>query len=508
MKIKNKYRIFTVLLIFSMFFSLFACNKNDNTQTKNNDGADNSSTADESAGAAEEVAELKSPIPNDVKFDGAEIRILSSTYFPDELAFMNVEEEIGEVVNDTIYRRNLRVQSDLNVNFKFTDKSLVAGDNVSQLIRNSVNSGSDDFDIIIGVQYDCVQLATSNMFANLIGAPYINLDNPWWPNKYIQEVTIGKETLYFLAGHISLNFIRNMGCAYFNKQLYSDYFGDPDDMYKLVLDGKWTLDKLSEMGKVMYKDLNGNGEFDNNDQYAYGVITSNLTDHFTYAAGIRVTARDTDGLPYFIMNNERTISYTEKLYSLFYENEGGRVFVSAEETNNVLIPGKFMNNELLFDFGWFYISELLRDMKTDYGIIPFPKYDENQPTYLSLAHDIVPLYCVPTTCNKMEAVGAVLEAMAFESYKSVLPAYFEIALKLKYTRDATEDAFKIIDMIYDNCTTDFAYVYNYALNGVGLIMREIMGAKNANFASRYERIEIRAQTNLEKLIDTYLNNSN
>ena len=501
---KKKYifsRIIAAFIIFAMLFMVFACAKDEKPSSST---ADHISAAEENQ-PAEEPAELQNPIPKDVTFGGAEIRIVHCTYFPEEQVFMNVESEIGEIVNDAIYRRDLKVQGDLNVNFKFTEVSLVNGGDFKKMVKNSVSSGSDDYDMLIGVQYDCVQLATAGVYANLASAPYIDLDQPWWHAKHIQdELTIGKDTLYFLAGDISLNFIRNMGCAFFNKQVYIDHFGNPDDMYKLVLDGKWTIDKLDEICRVMYKDLNGDGKPDNDDRYGCGVITSNLTDHFTYAAGTRASARDEQGIPYFMMNNERTVSFTEKLHNLYYNNEGVRVFASAEDTNNILIPGKFMNNELLFDFGWFYISELLRDMKADYGIIPFPKYDESQPTYLSLAHDIVPLYCVPQTCVKTEAVCAVLESMAFESYKTVVPAYYEIALKLKYTRDTAEDAFKIIDIIHDNVTTDFAYVYNYALNNLGLIMRDLMGSKSADFVSKYEKLEAKAQASLEKLIDTYL----
>jgi hypothetical protein len=309
-------------------------------------------------------------------------------------------------------------------------------------------------------------------------------------------MTIGDNRIYFLTGDISLTFIRQMSCVYFNKKLYTDYFGDPDEMYKTVLDGKWTLDKLSDMSKGMYKDLNGDGKYDDGDQYASGLLAANLTDHFMFDAGIKITQRDENDLPYFIMNNERTASFTDKLYQLYYVNEGSRIFPPTNDSNNITIPQKFMRDELLFDFGWFYVSELLRNMDTDYGIIPFPKYDESQSSYLSLAHDIVPVYCIPVTCEKMEAAGAVLEFMAFESYKSVLPAYFEVALKLKYTRDATEDAFTIIDMIHDNCTTDFAYIYTFALNSIGHIMRETMAAKTADFTSKYEKIEAKAQISL------------
>ena len=512
MKTGKKHRllkIFAVLIVFTVLFSLFAC-AGDNTQNsgKNNDAKNDNLNAGDSSGETEEITEMQNPIPKDVTFGGEEIRIINSTYYPEELIFVNVEGEIGEIVNDAVYRRNLKVQNDLSVNFKFIDTALLSGGDFQRMVRNSVKSGSDDYDILIGVQYDCVQLATANLYTNLIGAPYIDLDKPWWAAKHIQEeMSIGKDTLYFLAGDISLNFIRNMGCAFFNKYLYSEYFGNPDDMYKLVLDGKWTLDKLDEMCRMMYKDLNGDGKPDNGDQYGSGVITGNLTDHFTYSAGIRATARDDQGVPYFVMNSERTATFTDKLHKLYYGNEGVKVYPSTEESVQATIPSKFMNNELLFDFGFFYISEYLRDMKSDYGLIPFPKYDEGQPSYFSLAHDIIPLYCVPTTCTKMEAVSAVLEAMAFESYKTVVPAYYEIALKLKYTRDTADDAFKIIDMIHDNVTTDFAYVYNYALQNIGLIMRDLMGSKSADFVSKYEKLEPKAQTSLEKLINTYLQNN-
>ncbi len=48
----------------------------------------------------------------------------------------------------------------------------------------------------------------------------------------------------------------------------------------------------------------------------------------------------------------------------------------------------------------------------------------------------------------------MLEALACESRKTVLPAYYEIALKARYTRDS--QSVKILDMIMDNRRSDFA----------------------------------------------------
>jgi hypothetical protein len=221
---------------------------------------------------------------------------------------------------------------------------------------------------------------------------------------------------------------------------------------------------------------------------------------------MRATTRDSEGIPQLTMNNEKMVSFTQKMYSLYNENAGIYQFPPDYNSLDIVIPNKFKASELLFMLGWFRSSELLRDMELDYGIIPYPKYDETEATYLSLAHDITTLVCLPTTvlADKVDMVCAVIEALAFEGYKNVIPAYYEIALKIKYSRDSSEQALQIIDMIYENETTDFAYVYNYALNGIGLIMRDLMGGKKSDFVSVYATKEASTLKLLDTLIAEYL----
>lgn len=473
-----------------------------------------SETTDKKPDAAEQTTpsinetvvdtEIKSLLPADLDYNGEIIKILNCMYFTANDDFMfNAIELSGDIVNDAVYERNLNVQNQLNVEFDLINKYLSGGDNTQNFISNSVLAGDNSFDMIFGIQYDCVPLVVNNIFYNLIDAPYLNLEKQWWAYDYIREMSVGNDRLYFLTGDITLGLIRNMSCMYFNKSFYVDLLGDPEDMYNMVVDGKWTFDQFSEYNKMCYKDLNGDGKADTNDQFGVGVITANLTDHLTYDAGMRVTTRNSAGVPELTMNNEKMATFTQKMYELYYENPGVYVFPADYNSLDIVIPNKFKANEMLFMLGWFYSSETLRDMDVDYGIIPFPKYDENQPTYLSLAHDISTLACVPATCDKIDVVSAIMEALAFEGYKNVIPAYYEIALKVKYVRDSTETALQIIDMIYENSTTDFAYVYNYALNNIGLIMRELMGGKKSDFVSLYTSKETGVVTKFDELIDVY-----
>lgn len=446
---------------------------------------------------------LKSLVPEGLDFGGEEIRIFSSSYFETDTFMMHVDEATGDVVNDAVYNRNLALESKFNVDFTFMDLYQNGGTDAAVQIRKFVTAGSDDYDIIFGCQYNLAPLVLDNIMLNLDGCEYLHLDQPWWYQNHITEMSIGEGKTFFVTGDITLGVLRNMGCIYVNKEVYAQNYESVDDLYNEVLDGKWTFDRLAENCMEMYRDLNGDGAFDDDDQYGIGVITANLTDHFTYAAGIRATTRDENNIPVLTMNNEKTVNHTQKLYSLYYENPGVRVFPADYNSLDIVMPNKFNENELLYLPGWFYTSELLRNMDVDYAVIPFPKYDENEPTYLSLAHDISVTACLPTTCSKVEQATAIMEEMAFLGYRDVLPAYYEVAVKIKYTRDSTDAAMQILDIIHDNCTTDFAFIYNYALNGVGLIERDLMGGKKADFASVYAKKEKTYQKKLDELIEIF-----
>ncbi len=480
-------KLTVLFLVFMMVFTSCAGKEGSNEQTSTPESGKDKSTTEG----------LKSNLPDNLNFDGMTLTIIHAG---DPMFGTDTQEMSGDVVNDAIYKRNADVREQLNVEFEYMQTDY----NIAPYIRETVLGGIDDYQIISGSQWIISPVVLENAFMNLMDGEYLDFDNPWWAENYNKEAAVGKNVRYFASGDISLSMLHLMSCMYYNKTLYENLLGDPDELYTNVVNSEWTLDAFGTIGAQCYADLNGNGTADNDDQYGYGVITANLTDHLTYDAGIRVTERDSDGIPILVLNNQKTITFTEKLYDLFYTNPGGRVFPPTGDSNDVTIPGKFINNEIMFDLGWFYTSSLFRSMEGDYGLIPYPKFDEAQEKYLSLVHDTAHVYCVPITIgNNFDTVSAVMEALAFEAYKSVTPAFYEIALKLKYIRDSDDIALQIVDMIHAGATTDFAYIYNYALNDIGLIMRALMGGKRSDFASDYAKKENGVITKLDELIKLY-----
>jgi hypothetical protein len=166
----------------------------------------------------------------------------------------------------------------------------------------------------------------------------------------------------------------------------------------------------------------------------------------------------------------------------------------------------FMSGKNLFYYSELYESgTTFKSMEGDFGILPCPKFDENQKEYRTVAHDTYSLFCIPITCSRRELVGAAAEAMAAESYRKVTPAYFETALKVKYTRD--EESSQMLDIILRGATFNFGVVYSGAIDNVGYIMRDLLlfNDKNKSFAAYWEKREEKYQRELDKVIDKFSN---
>ena len=499
MKKRNVCIILTLLLLGFLTSGLFlsSCANNDKQTSDTNKSKDEGEAGDNSPDDSESKND-DGVMFKGMNFDNQEVRILS---YAGTTSF-DLEEASADIVEDEIYKRNMRVQDQLGVVFKFIKSE---EEDSNDLVVRTVRSDTDDFDIIVGVQHECVKLVTENVFLNMLDLPNLDFNNIWWAKNYIDELRVGNDRIFFATGDVSPGYIEWIGAMFYNKKLYKDYIGEnTEELYDIVLEGRWTIDLLNEMVKDIYADLDGNNKKSNDDLYGVNSITGGSADYYTYGSGIRATARDENGYPYMILNNERTIDFYDKLFYLYRRNPGTFYLPNSGENYNFMVE-KFIADEILFHPGSFFTNDLLRGMKSDYGIIPYPKYLESEPGYKSLCHDASPLLCIPVTCTKENVIGPVLELLAYEGYQTVTPAYFNIVLKNKYMRDTDDRATMIVDMIRENAMTDFAHAYTLILNRVGFILRDLLYDGNKNFASQYNKIEEQVNASLEELINAYLN---
>jgi ABC-type glycerol-3-phosphate transport system substrate-binding protein len=241
---------------------------------------------------------------------------------------------------------------------------------------------------------------------------------------------------------------------FFNKKMLSDF--GLESPYQLVRDGKWTLDKFAELSKGASVDIDGNGKWDNNDQYGFMSLNFLIYPSLMLSAGEKFVRKDADDIPYFAAGSPRFVDVHEKVVDILNAGDHRFFDANASGNNHRMQDTMFPGNQVLFWHELMNWSKILRDMESDFGILPTPKYDEAQEIYYSRVFNAT-MMAVPVTVGDIEREGIILEALCAESFKSVKPVYYDTMLKTKISRD--EESGEMLDIIFANRVYDMGYLY-------------------------------------------------
>jgi len=138
-------------------------------------------------------------------------------------------------------------------------------------------------------------------------------------------------------------------------------------------------------------------------------------------------------------------------------------------------------------------------METDFGMLPYPKYDENQDSYnTNLMTQRIQGISVPTTNTDPERTGIILEALAYHS-DIVRTAYYDITLTGKYARD--EESIAILDTIFESRCYDIGKAFDWG--GIAKLIQNST-LNNGGFVSSIEAALPSAQTAMEKTYADYM----
>ena len=495
---KKSHRIIALLMAL-MMASLTACGTAPETPAETTAAAE--TTVPEETTVAEETTYSRENTPDnlpaDLNFEGKTVHFgtLNSN-----TASLLWAEASGDVVQDAAYYRNLSVEERLKVKLKTTKSTETNGNAYMSNIRSLVNAGDAAYEAVTCGHCYMAPLVVEGYFTNVATAPYLDYDQPWWAEKFMQIISLNENNRYILVGDILDSTVAGMSSVFFNHKLFADYYGAPDTLYDLVLDGKWTIDKMREYASGAYKDVDGNGKLDMNDILGLGTTASSPTEHFAYPMGMKFIERDSEGYPSLIKDNTRNVEITEKLYKLLYETEGVYVNDDNNSINNEL-PAKFAAGTMLFHANTLSAAGAFREAKDPYGVVPRPKLNEEQEAYGSLVHDSSYAFAIPITTKDLTALCATMEALAAEGYRTVIPAYYEITLKVKYAHDSRSS--QMMDIIHQNATTDWIYANNYALSSggsLGTIQRTLMRDMSSDFMSTYTSLASQVETSLKDMI--------
>jgi 5S rRNA maturation endonuclease (ribonuclease M5) len=324
---------------------------------------------------------------------------------------------------------------------------------------------------------------------------------PWWDQAARENLRINQK-LFMMVGDISYKNLGATNAMMFNKSLF-DSIG-LEYPYQLVYDNAWTFDKFAEYAQRGTTDINGDGKIAfADDQIGY------VTDEWIgpiqvlYSGNQRIVQKDENDLPYLSLNTDLTVEIYDKFFALIDSDAGHCAAwegLDSSVASATGIYGKFINNKALFLDTNIRGTVFLRNMDANFGIVPWPKFNETIDKYYANVDAGCNLIIVPITAGDAERTSIILEALCAEGYKSVVPAYFGVALATKYARD--EESAKMLDIVKAGRVYDLGY-YDNTLGVMNSIGENMFTTKSRDFTSLYAKNEKVANAQLEKIIKAY-----
>ena len=410
---------------------------------------------------------------------------------------MYVEASTGDIVDDAIFSRNSMIEEKYNVAVTYQAST---HDNYETDGVKTILAGDDAYDLIMAHGRAAFSYANQGLVLDWnTDLPYVNLDNPWWDQDARQSLSINHQ-LYVMIGDLSYCSMGAANLMLFNKQMFQVL--DLEYPYQLVKDGKWTYETWESMAKLAASDLNGDGTI-NKDHDRFGYVTQKWVGPVQAFAtsGLRVIEKDAADIPYISIMSDKTQEVFNRYFDMI---ESDNAYV---DTNDLSYSADFIKifeegRALFIDMNMHDV-EAMRDMDTDFGIVPWPKYDE-AAEYCTNVDAGTNMCIVPMTASDPERTSIILEAMGAIGYHKVLPAYYEVALQTKASRD--NDSADMLDIIKAARIYDLGY-YNSDMSGaysnefVDFVKAPNLGR---NFASWYEKNEKAANRGLEKVLKEYI----
>jgi len=411
------------------------------------------------------------------------------SYAPLSITDIAPGEENGEPLNDAAYRRAQKISEEYNVKLEHINNEDTNA--AYAQLASVIAAGDNEYDIVIMRGHSIANMITSGMLCDLDTVPNLNLDAPYYDQSSLASLALSGKHYAMLSNLTTLSY-HSLLCAYFNKQLAEDY--SIPDIYETVSDGKWTLDFMLKNGKIHASDVNNDGSYTAEDQYAFTYIVDNR-DGLATSSGITFAEISKDGGISLTYNNgksvEKLITILEKLSDKALSFD---VHARSNEVNKDEV-GMFMNRQSLFHLSVINHAPQFRDMKDDFGIIPMPKYDEAQADYYTpVTFKPVAVTTIPVTNSRLAETGIIMEAMSYMGYTELYDTFYDTLLKGKIARDAQSQ--EMLDLVFSSTRLDTGLAFNLGdmLNGVRNLFVNSDTGVTSYFASVQNSIEASVKT--------------
>ena len=447
-------RLLVLLLCLMMLISAVACAS---APTVGTESTSESRGGSETVVETEEKDEYQHDLPKELKFEGTSVRLFTHDGYRCNI-FADETDDLTDSVTEAVYNRILNVEDRLGVEFEVVN---MAGWDVSNnVLHESLYANSDDYDMIVGYAATNIALAGESLMVDLSTVNHIDLTKPYWDQNFVRDLSYQDKT-FWLTGDVLYNYLGNAYVNFVGKQMWDDWVAPNESrsIYEIVKANEWTYDALLRYSAMATHDVNADSVMDQNDAYGYLCNPGHAADAFLFGFDGSYGEITSDGEIEIVFDQPRVLDIYTKIYTIlcntpsvggFYD-DGACAKIFAE--NRALVFTMFLGTAF---------NSLFREMTPDdaYTVVPMPLADDSQKEYTTVAFNGLPLIGVPVTVptDRLDAMGATLEMLAYEGHKTVYPVYYETALKTKLSRN--DESAEMMDLIKANIKTDFVYLWS------------------------------------------------
>ena len=404
----------------------------------------------------------------------------------------------GKSVNDALQERSLLLQGLYGI---IITVDATRSDGALFTHLNNQHKGEKDFaDQIFMTGQSSMAAAKKGQMYNLLTLDALNLEASYYDQRVQQDYRI-KDMLFHLTGDFdTIDELVTFGVLY-NDKLYEDagYYEDEGTPYAMVENYKWTYNKMLELATPILS--NEDNQLDVND--IVGICSENQAGYYFFlGSGLRPMT-NVDGTPTINLNDAtyyrqiiEVMAVVSSICTAPTFSIPSRDFAANDEYKS----NEAQANKEMFigDRALFRTSSLsttlngMPDMKSDFGILPIPMYQESQKAYYCSLNDNAnrPL-AIPRFVKDAQESAEITEILSYYSRyggdESLYEAFFErltiakicrkeedrMMLELifsskAYDMDRMLDILnmhgKISSYISSGCTTDLDSTLNGALS--------------------------------------------
>ena len=480
---KKSFRILCLILALALSFSTFVACDSGEEETESKE-AETTATETET----EEVH------PDIVKKDYGTEYFLKIMQDSNTVKYYWVEESEGDAMSEALFARQEKVRDYLGV--EVVCETLSGHTTYTEGFKTAIKNKDDSVHTMITHVHAGIKgMITGNYLRDYNTIDEINLDADYWKQDFMEGLALN-DKMYL--GNSNFNILYTHVVA-FNKTMMEQYDDALEsDVYTMVTDYKWTLDQMIGLASLVYIDKTADGKTEDDTfgltgvqwvpfigfLHASDIQYIDINDAGTYAVSV-----------YNDVNQSKTAALVEKLsemvasdYAWFkYRIEPtpevklytGRALMSLEATNSL---------------------PTLCEYDIDFGILPYPMYDEAQASvgYRHLqwgGYSVIPSYTANPTM-----VAETLEMLSFFSDEVNITFYEKLIGK--QVADAPLDR-AMLDIVWDTICSEFGQAYSEA-SGNWLYMLPELTQVNAtsNLASYVKSNETRSNKFIKMFLAT------